>query len=250
MKSLLFTAFFSFLFISSDAQVYIKTSLERANSYLQKETDVGQKYSEAGALNFQLDIFSKVEENVFFQTGIRKTSFAGTRKGYQVIPPSLYQNIISSNLGYLYGDVKEKLRFDYIEVPVMIRFSGGKKLKYFVNMGPSLNWTIDALRKAKGNTRLFYDKELRNQVKGFGSIDLDFLFSIDAKQKIRSEMQNFILGFRSGWGFMYPFSSGFFCIEAGLFVGYMTAELQEGWDGRHVPSSWDLSVGYIIALKK
>lgn len=250
MKSLFFSAIFFFLFYSSESQVYVKAGIGRANSYLQKEADIGKKYAEAGTLNFQLDFFSKVEENVFFQTGIRKSSFAGVRSGYQVIPPALYENILTSNLGLLYGDVREKLRVDYLEVPVMIRFAGGKKLQYFVNMGPSLNWTIDAMRKAKGNTRLYYDSQLQNQVKGFGSNDENFLFAIDSKQKIRREMQNFMLGFRGGWGFAYPLSSGFISVEAGLFVGYMPVELQEGWDGRHVPSSWDLSIGYIIALRK
>jgi hypothetical protein len=230
--------------------VYLKAGFGFANSYLQKESELGKKYAEGRVWNIQLDVFKKVEENVYFQTGIRKSSYAGIRKGYQPIPHGLYKNVVPANFGFLYGDVKEILRADYVEVPVLIRFVGGRKLQYFVNMGPSLNWTIDAVRKAKGNTRLYYDEFLQTQVKGFGTNDESFLFNINGKQKIRKEMQNFMLGFRGGWGFSYPLASGLICIESSLFVGYMPVELQEGWDGRHVPSSWDINIGYIINLKK
>ena len=84
-----------------------------------------------------------------------QTSLGVERKG------ALSNGFVSDTLGNTIGDYKNHVQFDYIVLPVLLRYHFGKQQLFFVNAGPYLGYLFRQNNKVKSD--LFQDYSYSDQ---------------------------------------------------------------------------------------
>ncbi|MEN9742212.1 MAG: hypothetical protein RLZZ65_17 [Bacteroidota bacterium] len=84
-----------------------------------------------------------------------QTSLGVDRKG------ALSKGFVSDTLGNTIGDYKNHVQFDYIVLPVLLRYHFGKQQQFFVNAGPYLGYLFRQNNKVKSD--LFQDYSYSDQ---------------------------------------------------------------------------------------
>lgn len=105
----------------------------KGSSFIEKMYDPTLGFS--GGISFQYNIRKKI--------GLR-TSLAYERKGGINRSSILYK-------GEFFENASLNFNFDYLTLPILIRFSFGKKIKYFVNSGPYFGYLLSQTFVTKGD---------------------------------------------------------------------------------------------------
>lgn len=167
------------------------------------------------------------------------TSQGGKREGMQIIEetpeglPSGYD---------LYANFKNESILDYLEIPVMARYTFGSKLKFFVNAGPYLGYLVRAKAKTSGSSNVYLDAAGTEQV-------TQEPVSFDAETDVKDSIRPFNFGLAGGVGMTYPLGRGDLILDAHFQVGFTRLQ-KDATNGDSETGAVVITLGYLFNLFK
>jgi len=140
--------------------------------------EVGIKGGTSVALNWGSS-YTKMNQNptlgyaagISFRYHLPKRFSIGTeitfeRKGYSI-------NVAAADIDEnIFGEVEVKYRLHYLLIPILTRFSVGKKVCTFVNVGPFFGFLTHATADWKAPSRFVYFPNTTDETKDFKRLDV------------------------------------------------------------------------------
>ena len=193
-----------------------------------------------------------------FQPEINYAAEGGKRRGIQpmTIPAeylSVFQQAFGTDKDYLFATLNNVSRINYLQIPLMIKFSYPValkgRLKVFAQAGPYIGYLVAAKQIVKSNDlRVFFDaegtKEIPQQLVAsfFGS-------TIDTAIGARNDLHKFNTGLQGGAGISYQTGRSRFFLEGGGNYGLLY--IQKGDEhGKNNIGAATLLAGYAYNIRK
>jgi opacity protein-like surface antigen len=157
--------------------------------------EVSQGYGSRLAPNFGITAEFAVTDNFSIQPEINFDGQGGQRNGLQPVT-----SLPTSPLGgYYYASFKNMSVLNYLEIPVLAKYSfGGFGLRFDVNAGPYIGFLLNATQKTSGTSPIYLDNN------GTPSGDSA---SFDASTGVTSSINKVNYGVAGGVGVILPVSS-------------------------------------------
>ena len=219
-----------------------KLTADTENIYTKDfESFVAYEIGVSGQYEFS-DLFS-------LQVEFNYTVKGGERNGKQPIPPDRLPSDLGDMLPpntIIYANFNNKSILEYIEIPVLAKFTFGKNWKYYGILGPYAGFLVGATQKTSGNA-----SSISVDIPGiFEQVEfpLDEIISFDAETNVKSDIKNFNIGGIGGVGLIKRISkkSEIF-IEARGTYGFITIQENETY-GKSNIGSFVFSLGYAYTL--
>ena len=208
---------------------------EDFKSYVSFETGVFASYGFSDLLALQVEINYTVK--------------GGERSGFQPIPAAQLEGQLPPDAPIppgtvLYATFENKSALEYIEVPVLAKFTVGTNWKVFGNFGPYFGFLVGATQKTNGSSGISAD------IPGVEDVVLVLPdpVSFTAETDVSDSIRNFNFGGIAGLGVMKEISGKseiFF--EARATYGFIPVQEDESF-GRSRIGSVVFSFGYAYKL--
>lgn len=130
-------------------------------------------------VSFETGIFSEFSfsDLLALKVELNYTVKGGERSGYQPLPDDSY--ITTGQL--VYGTVDNKTSLNYIELPILAKFTFGDDWKFFGNVGPYLGFLVDAKQTIEGTIDL-----------NFGGFPI--ALPVNTERNIKDDLRSFNVG--------------------------------------------------------
>jgi len=190
---------------------------------------------------------------------INYSSQGGKRDGMQALPlpPALEQlwqmlpqfGITPDN--YMYVDIKSKAILNYLEIPVMAKFtfSLGSRINFYMQAGPYMGIMLNAKNITSGSSSVYYKDS--NGIFPIDAILSDEMkigeLPFDHTENITSDIHRFNVGGQGAVGFELNMDSGKFFIEGGGNYGFMPIQKDEA-NGTNNTGAGTVTFGYLFQL--
>ena len=183
------------------------------------------------------------------QVELNYTIKGGERNGKQPIPPSR----LPSDLGdmvppntVVYANFNNKSVLEYLEIPLLAKFTLGENWKYYGIIGPYAGFLVGATQKTSGSASSISADipGIQEQVQ----FPLDETISFEAETGVKDDIKNFNIGGIGGIGLLKSIGekSEIF-IEARGTYGFITIQENEAY-GKSNIGSFVFSLGYAYKL--
>ncbi len=193
-----------------------------------------------------------------FQPEVNYAAEGGKRKGIQpmTIPAQyldLFQKAFGTDKDYLYADLNTVSRINYLQVPLLIKFSYPMafkgKLTFFAQVGPYAGYLVSAKQLVKSeNLKVYFDGEGKKQIPP-ALVEEFFGASIDTTIKARSDLHNFNFGVQGGVGFAYTIGRGKLFLEGGGNYGFIPVQKGDA-HGKNNIGAGTVLAGYAYNIRK
>ncbi len=190
---------------------------------------------------------------------INYSSQGGKRNGMQALPLTPELQLLWDNLpegiphdNYMYADIKSEAIINYLEIPVLAKFTFeiSSRIHFYMQGGPYMGILLNAKNVTKGSSSIFVDKA--------GTIPVDGILqqagyptigsqSFDHTENITSDIHRFNVGGQGIAGFSYSTDSGRFFIEGGGNYGFIPIQ-KDNANGSNNTGAGTVTVGYLINL--
>lgn len=153
-------------------------------------------------VSYEAGIFAEfgLMENISLQTEFNYTVKGGERNGFQPVPATnLPPGVVPQGV-VLYAEYDNKSALQYLEIPILAKYTFGEEWRFFANAGPYFGILIGAEQRTGGLSRLYADPT------GIVPIDLPPEFGgqnplpFDAETDIKDDIKNFNIGAIFGVG--------------------------------------------------
>ncbi len=172
------------------------------------------------------------------------TSQGGKRNGLQRIdpvPPEL-QALLPPDTP-VFANFKNDTVLDYIELPVLGRFTFGNRMRFFLNVGPYVGYLVRARAITAGSSLIFLDAA--------GTIPITpEPVSLDADTDVMDSLKRWNAGLYGGGGFRYGVGPGEFILEAHFQLGLARIQKDVATSGDSQTGAVVVSLGYAFPLWK
>jgi hypothetical protein len=171
------------------------------------------------------------------------TSQGGLRKGLQPITMDLPPGLPVPPGTILYASFRNETILDYIEVPVMARFTFGHRLRFFLNAGPYVGVLVRAKAFTKGSSLIYLDEA--------GTIPvIDTPVPFDAETNVKDSLKSTNIGLAGGGGVRYALGPGDLILEAHFQLGLTTLQRDIETSGKSQTGAIVVSLGYSLPLAR
>jgi len=207
--------------------------------------ELSKGYTSRLAANFGVLSEWQLHKRLSLQVEVNYAGQGGQRKGMQPItnlPPELQALVPPGQ--YLYANFKNKAILDYLELPVMAKYSWGRRFPFYVNAGPYVGYLLHAKEKTSGTSAIYADAQgdplptpqpLPPQ-------------SFDATTDVTSSIRRWNVGITGGVGIAWaitPKNRLFF--DARFEYGFINIQRYKQ-DGSNNTGNVLLSLGYAIGI--
>jgi hypothetical protein len=199
--------------------------------------------------------FGLVSEYTFtkkwaLQVELNFASQGGKKNGVQGIPSAEFASSFPTGMpvpDYLYANFKTVARLNYLEIPVMIKYSIplNKKFDFFINAGPYMGFLLSAKNISTGSSNLYLDAQETQQVP---TQILPQPISFDGTQDIKSSLKGFNTGIQGGVGVSLKVKNNLLFFAASGNYGFITIQKSSA-DGQNNTGAATATLGYLIKLK-
>ncbi len=219
-----------------------KLTAETENIYSKDfESIVAYEIGISGQYGFS-DLFS-------LQVELNYTVKGGERNGIQPIPPNRLPSDIGDILPpntVVYANFNNKSVLEYLEIPVLAKFTLGENWKYYGIIGPYAGILVGATQKTSGIA-----SSISADIPGIeGQVEfpLPEPISFEAETDVKDDIKNFNIGGIGGIGLLKSIGkkSEIF-IEARGTYGFVTVQEDEAF-GKSNIGSFVFSLGYAYKL--
>ncbi len=193
-----------------------------------------------------------------FQPEFVYAAEGGKRKGIQpmTIPEQyldLFQAAFNTDKDYLFADLRNVSRINYLHIPLLLKFSYpfalNGKLAFFAQAGPYLGYLISAKQIVKAeNLKVYMDNSGKIQIPEVLVREF-FGASIDTAINARNDLHNFNTGIQGGIGFSYITGKSKFFIEGGGNYGFIPAQKGDA-HGKNNIGAGTVLLGYAYNIHK
>jgi len=159
-------------------------------------------YTSRLAANFGIQSEWHVYQRFSLQVELNFAGQGGQRNGLQPITnlPPAYQQAVPPG-SYLYADFKNKAVLNYLELPILAKFTWGRALQFYADAGFYAGYLLHAEEKTKGTSSIYVDQKGDPlTVMGYPVPEQDFTANTD----ITSSIKRFNVGVTGGVGLALP----------------------------------------------
>jgi len=191
-----------------------------------------------------IGITSSIEfkSQLALQLEISYVGQGGVKNGTQLITPGMinYPGLPSFDL---YADFKNMVVLNYIEVPILAKYSipVEKLFNVFFDAGPNFGFLISAKTKTSGSSQVYTDKEgtpLNDQL-GKPLPPADF----DRNTNIKKDLNTLNIGVTGGAGIINEFETGELLIELRASYGFSDIQ-KDPENGKNHTGNLIITLGY------
>jgi hypothetical protein len=191
---------------------------------------------------------------------INYSAQGGKRNGMQALPlitplEQLWQALPGFGITpdkYMYADIKSDAVLDYLEIPLMAKYSVtlGSRLNVYLQAGPYMGILMHAKNVTSGSSAIFVDKAGRIPVdpiitSGGGQAIGDVSF--DHTENITSDVHRFNVGGEGAAGFEMTFGPGKLFLEGGGNYGFLNIQ-KDAANGSNHTGAGTVTVGYMVGI--
>lgn len=160
-------------------------------------------YTSRLAANFGLQAEWHIYHRFSLQAELNFAGQGGQRNGIQPITnlPASYQALVPPG-SYLYADFDNKAVLNYLELPILAKFTWGRTLQFYADAGFYAGYLLHAVEKTKGTSDIYEDDKGQDPltVQGYPVPAQDFTANTD----ITSSIKRFNVGVTGGVGLALP----------------------------------------------
>lgn len=246
MKNIYVIAFLCFS-LSTNAQFRIGAKGGISIPNLEGNSEQSKGYTSRQAVYGGLFLNFRLTRLISLQPEINFSSQGGQRNGIQPIPSDAISGINLPPGVNLYANFKNATILNYLEIPVLVKFTLGHKLKYYACFGPQIGFLVKAKTKTSGSSLLYLDEA--------GTIPIELNenqlppVSLNNTTDIKESIKTVNAGAQGGLGLQYPVGPGGIFFEGRAVVGITNIQTHPEADGKNQTGSLVIAVGYLIKMK-
>jgi hypothetical protein len=177
------------------------------------------------------------------------TSQGGLRKGLQPITMDLPAGLPVPPGTILYASFRNETILDYLEVPVLARFTFGHRLRFFLNAGPYVGILLRAKAVTKGSSAIYMDEA--------GTMPIiippdtnPLIVDLGAETNVKDSLKSTNIGLYGGGGVRYSLGPGDLILEAHFQLGLTTIQRDIETSGKSQTGAVVVSLGYSLPLAR
>ncbi|MBS1603262.1 MAG: PorT family protein [Bacteroidetes bacterium] len=207
--------------------------------------ELSKGYTSRLAANFGVLSEWQLRRRLSLQVELNYAGQGGQRKGMQPItnlPPEMQALVPSGQ--YLYANFRNKAILDYLELPVMAKYSWGRRFPLYINAGPYVGYLLQAKEKTSGRSAIYADAQ-GDPLPTPQPIPPQ---SFDATTDVTSSIRRWNVGITGGGGVAWaitPKNRLFF--DARFEYGFINIQRYRQ-DGSNNTGNVLLSLGYAIGI--
>ena len=184
------------------------------------------------------------------QVELNLASQGGKKNGVQGIPSAAFSSSFPTGMPvpeYLYANFKTVARLNYLEIPVMMKYSIplNKKFDFYINAGPYFGFLLSAKNISTGSGNLYLDAQETQQVP---TQILPQPIPFDGTQNIKSSLKGFNTGIQGGVGVTLKVKNNYLFFAASGNYGFITIQKNSA-DGQNNTGAATATLGYLFKLK-
>ena len=164
---------------------------------------LSSNYTSRLAANFGIQGEWHVYHRFSIQAELNFAGQGGQRNGLQPITnlPASYQQLVPPG-DYLYANFDNKAVLNYLELPILAKFTWGRTLQFYADAGFYAGYLLHAVEKTKGTSVIYEDDkgQVPLTVQGYPVPAQDFTANTD----ITSSIKRFNVGVTGGVGLALP----------------------------------------------
>jgi hypothetical protein len=202
-------------------------------------------YSSELNFNGGLVHVSRLHNDWYLQTEINYAPQSAVKCGLQPLTDFQYTKLLLANNGHIYANYKHRLRFTYLEFPVMIKFMTGEKLKFSFATGPYLGILLQARSSSEGISNIYTDKSGDNLYPLNGGSPVSLTNNITTTKNYRK----LVAGLQAGLELMVPMCGGNAFLESRTTAGLTDINKKTPTAKRFYSGSFTMSAGYAFIIK-
>jgi len=176
-------------------------------------------------------------------------SQGGVRTGMQPITMELPPGLPIPPGTILYADFRNETILDYIEVPVLGRFTFGDRIRFFLNAGPYVGFLVRAVAVTEGTSALYLDEAGEMPIIIPPATDLAE-FDLSADTNVKDSLESVNIGLAGGGGIIFPLGPGDLILEGRFQLGLTTLQKHPETDGKTQTGAIMISLGYVLPLSR
>lgn len=180
-----------------------------------------------------------IKKDFALQFEVNYASQGGQKNGMQPItnPPS---QLPPNPNGYYYANFKNEAILNYLEIPVMAKWSW---TNFYVNAGPYIGFLLNAKTKTSGSSNIYADNQGTQQV-------TPQPVPFDSTTDVKSDIKSANFGISGGIGFKQPVYHGHVFIDARFEYGFNSIQKNTSVDGKSHTGGVFVTAGYAFKLAK
>lgn len=188
----------------------------------------------------------KIFPSAYFQPEINFTQQGGNQTGMQQVPHKI-MNIMDLNDVNLYADFRNVTAINYVEIPLLVKFILGRKLKYYACFGPYIAFLYQATLQTSGNSYLYLNRQgtlpFIQKESPYPSVSLYHIVNI------KEDIKQINAGVQGSLGLQYPLGPGNVMLEYRTNIGITNIQSHPQTDGKNQTSSLAVLLGYSIRIQ-
>jgi hypothetical protein len=175
------------------------------------------------------------------------TSQGGKRAGMQPITMDLPGGLPLPPDTLLWADFRNETVLDYLEVPLLARFTFGDKLRFFLDAGPYFGYLVRARALTTGASALYLDEAGTMPIIVPPATE-PLVVDLGAETDVMASLKKSNVGLAGGGGIMFPLGPGDLLLEARFQLGLSTLQKFPETDGQTQTGAVVISLGYTLPL--
>jgi hypothetical protein len=176
------------------------------------------------------------------------TSQGGQRAGMQPITMELPGELPIPPGTILFADFDNETILDYVEVPVLARYTFGRTVRGFLDVGPYAGYLVRAKAVTAGTSALYLDLAGTMPIVIPPATD-PLVVDLGAETDVRDSLMKFNVGLAGGAGFEVPLGRGDLIVEARFQLGLTTIQKHPETDGHTQTGAILVTVGYVLPFR-
>lgn len=214
------------------------------------DQEITRDYKSRVAANFGAYVELGITRKISIQIEADYASQGGKREGIQPITTPIPGLPVLPPGSYFYGDFKNTAHLNYLETPVMFKytFRPANKRSVYVLGGPYLGFLINGKSKTSGSSTIYLDRNGTPLLLPPSGQPLPPL-SFEAETDITDSINRFNIGVTGGGGVKFRNRNGnYFFVEARGAYGLRSIQKDTANNGSSHIGNLLISVGYAFKL--
>ena len=177
------------------------------------------------------------------QVELNYSSQGGKKNGQQAMPVAYFTNNPPPGVqNYVYTNFNINIRVNYIELPIMARFSQplGRNWQLIATAGPYVGYVVAAKVAVKGTSNIYADEAETTPL-------LPQAFTADGDQDIKNDVRKFNVGAQGNIGVALKMPLGNILLTVGGNYGFIPLQKDNSLGKNNIGAA-NLTVGYLINL--
>lgn len=208
--------------------------------------EMSRDYTSRSGVAFGFTSNLDLGSNFSLRADILYSSEGGKRNGVQAIPVSYFSSQYSAK--YLYASFKNKSILNYLELPILLKYSiPVKSSNFYIDFGPYVGYLLNATEKTSGSSIVYADRAETTPVSVDPQTHTPFEVPFDASVDVTSSINRINFGITGGIGYAQKIGNGQIILDIRGAYG-LTYVQKDSENGKSHTGNLLISLGYSVPL--